>query len=66
MIRFTVTFLFFFQSRESIMIHHNLDLFCDIYNTITENNRRQTRYLSSIVNYFDIYVQVNQESFFKT
>ena len=42
--------------KRSIMIHHNLDLFCDIYNTITENNRRQTRYLSSIVNYFDIYV----------
>ena len=49
-------FLFFDQSREFVMIHHNLDLFCDIYNTIIENNRRQTHYFSSIVNYFDIYV----------
>ena len=37
------------------MIHHNLDLFYDIYNTINENNQRQTHYLSLIPNYFDIY-----------
>ena len=30
------------------------DLFYDIYNTINEDNQRQTHYLSSILNYFDI------------
>ena len=44
---FIVASLFFIQSRESIfMISH--DLFYDIYNTITEHNRRQTQYLSSV------------------
>ena len=37
------------------MIHHDLDLIYDIYNAITEHNRRQTHYLLSIVNFFDIY-----------
>ena len=36
------------------MIHYNSDLFYDIYNTINEHNWRQTHYLSSILNYFDI------------
>ena len=36
------------------MIHHNLDLFYGICNTITENNRRQTHFLLLIANYFDI------------
>ena len=30
------------------MIHHNLDLFYDIYNTANEHNQRQTLYLSLI------------------
>ena len=41
------------------MIHHNLDLFYDIYNTINENNETQTHDLSSTFpNYFDIYFEV--------
>ena len=41
------------------MIHHDSDLFYGIYNTINEDNRRQTNYLSSILpNYFDIYYGV--------
>ena len=46
------------------MVDHNLDLFYNIYNNITEHNRRQNHYLSSIVNYFDIYFHVNQKVFF--
>ena len=34
------------------MIHFNLDLFYDIYNTITEHNQRQTHYILLISNYF--------------
>ena len=34
------------------MMYHDLDLFYDYCNTLTEHNRRQTQYLSSIVNYF--------------
>ena len=37
------------------MIDRNLDLFYDIYNTITKHNQRQTNFFSSIVNYFDVY-----------
>ena len=37
------------------MIHHDSDLFYDIYNTIIEHNQRQSHYPSSILNYFDIY-----------
>ena len=37
------------------MIHHDLDFFHDIYNTINELNRTQTHYLSSILNHFNIY-----------
>ena len=44
------------------MIDHSLDLFYDIYNTIFEHNQRQTHYLSSIINYFDIYFQVNEKA----
>ena len=36
------------------MIHHDWNLFYDIYSTITEHNQRQTHYLSSIINTFDI------------
>ena len=45
------------------MIHHDLDSFYDIYNAVTEHNQRQTHYLSSIVNFFDIYFWVNQKVF---
>ena len=41
---------FFLSNQENLyMIHDNLDLFYDIYNTITEHNRRQNHYLSSIL-----------------
>ena len=36
-------------------IHHDLELFFNIYNTINEHNRRQTNYLSLIPNCFDMY-----------
>ena len=45
------------------MIHHDLDLFYDIYNTINTHNWRKTHYLSLIPNYFDIYFYVNQKVF---
>ena len=45
----------FLSNHENLyMIHHNSDLFSDIYNTINEDNPRQTHYLLSILNYFDI------------
>ena len=45
------------------MIHHNLDLFCDIYKAKNEHNRRQTPYLSSVFpNDFGIFVN-NHDSF---
>ena len=37
------------------MIHHDWNLFHDIYNTIAIHNQRQTYYLLSILNYFNIY-----------
>ena len=37
------------------MIHHYLDFFYDIYNTINGHNQRQTNDLLLIPNYFDIY-----------
>ena len=43
------------------MIHHDLDLFYNIDNIINEDNQRQTHYLLSILNYFNIYFQVNQK-----
>ena len=45
------------------MIHHNAELFYDIYNTINEHNRRQIHYLPSILaNYFDInYIMINHD-----
>ena len=46
----------FLSNQENLYtIHHDSDLFYDIYNTIHEHNRRQTHYFSSILNYFDIY-----------
>ena len=45
------------------MIHHDWNLFYDIYNTITIHNQRQTHYLLSILNYFDIYFLVHQKVF---
>ena len=41
------------------MTSQNSDLFYDIYNTINENNSRQTQYFSSIfLNYFDTQKEV--------
>ena len=49
-------FFCFLSNQENLhMIHRNSDLFYDIYNTINEDNGRQTHYLSSILTYFDIY-----------
>ena len=63
-----LVFFFCFSSNQENLykIHLNLDLFYDIYNTITEHNRRQSHYLSLIPNYFDIYLLVNQKSSFIT
>ena len=36
------------------MNYHVVDLFCGIYNTINEHNLRQTHYLSSVTNYFNM------------
>ena len=36
-------------------MHHDSDLFYDTYNIINEHNQSQTHYLSSILNYFDMY-----------
>ena len=36
--KFIAAFLFFIQSEESLYGIHDLDLFYDIYNTITEHN----------------------------
>ena len=53
------------SSQENLyMIHHNSDLFYDIYYTINEHNQRQTYYLSSIPNYFDICFCMNQKVFY--
>ena len=41
------------------MIHHDSGLVYDIYNAINEHNREQTHYLSTILNYTDIYFSVN-------
>ena len=45
------------------LIHHVLDLFYDIYDRMTEHNRRQSCCLSFIFNYFHIYFQVSQKVF---
>ena len=57
-----IVFICFLSNQENLyIIHHDLDLFYDIYNTITRHNWRQTHYLSSILNYFDIYFLKNQK-----
>ena len=49
-------FLFIRKSMYNLyIIHHDSDLFYDIYNIINEHNQRQTHHLSSVRNYFDIY-----------
>ena len=46
----------FLSNQENLyMIHHDSDLFYDVYNTKNEHNKRQTHYLLSFLNYFDIY-----------
>ena len=54
LMRFIVTFCFLSNQENVYLIHHGLDLFYDIYNTINDYNQRQTHYLSSILNYFDV------------
>ena len=39
-----VAFLFLFNQENLYVIHHDSDLSYDIYNTITEDNQRQTHY----------------------
>ena len=54
----------FLSSQENLfMIHHNSNLSYDIHKTINKHSKRQTHYLSSIVNYFDIYFWVIQKVF---
>ena len=51
-----IYFCIFLSNQEKLyMIHHNSDLPYDIYSTTNEHNRRQTHYLSSTLNNFDIY-----------
>ena len=45
------------------MIRHDSDLCYDIYNILTEHNRKQSHYLLSIPNYFDTYFLVKQNVF---
>ena len=52
---FIVAFLFFIQSGESVYDPPWLGFTLWHYNTINEHNQKHTHYLSSIVNYFDIY-----------
>ena len=57
-----ITFVFFcflYNQENLYMIHHDSRFILWYYNTINENNRRQTHYFSSIfLNYFDIYYGV--------
>ena len=54
----------FLSNQENLrMIHHNSNLFYDIYNTINEHNQRQTHYRSSILPIqFDIFFWSDLES----
>ena len=40
LMEFTVAFCFLSNQKNLYMIHHDSDLFYDIYNTINEHNRR--------------------------
>ena len=62
-IGFIVAFMFFIQSGDLYTIHHNPDLFCDIYNAINEYNRIQTHYLPFFKNDFEISFWVIYEIF---
>ena len=47
---------FFLSKQKNLyMIHHDSDLFYDIYYTINKFNQIQSHYLSYGLNYFDIY-----------
>ena len=48
LIGFIVAFLFLTNQENIYMIHHDSDLFYDIYNRINEHNRRQPHYFSPI------------------
>ena len=55
LMEFILALLFLSNQDNLYMIHHNSDLFYDIYNAINEHNQKQTHYFSSIPNYFNIY-----------
>ena len=56
--------LCFLLNQENLyLIHHNLNLFCDVCNTINEHNSRQTHYLSLITNYFDVWLNESKSYF---
>ena len=48
-------FCFLSNQQNLYAIYHNTDFFYDICHTINEHNRKQTHYLSLIINHFDIY-----------
>ena len=58
---FIVAFLFLSNREYLHMIHHDLDLFYDIYNIINKHNQRPTNYLSLMfLTQFDISKTVKQ------
>ena len=63
---FIVAFLFLSNQENLCIIYDNLDLFYDIYNTITQHNQRQTHYLSSILTYFDLSILSESKGSFIT
>ena len=55
-------FLFLTIMENLYMIHRDLDLFYDIYNTIGQHYQKQIHFLSSIVlTFLDIFVKENQK-----
>ena len=57
-------FFSFFSDQNLYMIHHDMDLFYDIYNTINEYNRRQTHYFPFFLNCFDIFFHWFKKPFY--
>ena len=53
--RLTVAFLFLSNQGNLYMIHHDSDLFYDIYNNINERDWRQTQYVDLITNFFLVF-----------
>ena len=56
---FLIAFLFLSNQESLYMIHHDKELFDDIYNIKTEHNQRRTHYLSLMFpTQFNIYDEV--------